>query len=128
MLILSTKYKSIKFSSLSFSLQIRRASQKLDVHSIKFIRLARSAKLSSSSSFLKSFTFFKNQPLGPSRSLSSSGCAFLRADISREPYEEEKTQFSLLFLNQGLSSKELTKLRSNLKSLGVTFTHIPTRL
>ena len=91
---------------------------KTDVHSHKFIRLARSAKLSNLS-FLKDFTFFKdNKP----SSLSSHVSPFrfeTRACLS--------SQNLLLFLNQGLSAKELTKLRFNLKILGISFTHIPTR-
>ena len=87
---------------------------KTDVHSHKFIRLARSAKLSNLS-FLKDFTFFKdNKPSSLSSHVSPT-----RACLS--------SQNLLLFLNQGLSAKELTKLRFNLKILGISFTHIPTR-
>ncbi len=87
---------------------------KIDVHSNKFIRLARSAKLANLS-FLKDFTFFKdiNHNSLSSHVLPTSACL--------------SSQNLLLFLNQGLSAKELTKLRFNLKNLGISFTHIPTR-
>lgn len=86
---------------------------KIDIHSHKFIRLARSAKLANLS-FLKDFTFFKEFN---AISLNEKNLSFNVLPKSN----------LLLFLNQGLSAKELTKLRFNLKSLGITFTHIPTR-
>ncbi len=87
---------------------------KIDVHSHKFIRLARSAKLANLS-FLKDFTFFKDNNSSSLSSHVSPSSACL------------SSQNLLLFLNQGLSAKELTKLRFNLKNLGISFTHIPTR-
>jgi hypothetical protein len=86
-----------------------------DVHSTKYIRYARSAKLANLSSFLKGFTYFKN----------------INNQITLEKnylnYNKNLKSMSLLFLNQGLSSKELNKLRSNLKNVGITLTHLPTR-
>lgn len=87
---------------------------KIDVHSHKFIRLARSAKLANLS-FLKDFTFFKDH---------NSSSLFSHVLSSRACFSSQNL---LLFLNQGLSAKELTLLRFNLKNLGISFTHIPTR-
>lgn len=100
-----------------FSTQTKlNSSDKIDIHSHKFIRLARSAKLANLS-FLKDFTFFKE--FGGSETTLSN-----EKNLSFNVLPKSNL---LLFLNQGLSAKELTKLRFNLKSLGITFTHIPTR-
>jgi hypothetical protein len=42
----------------------------------------------------------------------------------RVPYQQS---LSLLFLNQGLKSDDLAKLRSNLRLLGLNVTHVPAR-
>jgi hypothetical protein len=91
MLFLSTQ---IKFNSFN----------KINIHSNKFLRYARFAKLSNLPCNLKSFTFFK--------------------DKDKKFLSNTKL---LLFLNQGLSTNELDKLRFNLKNLGITFTNLPTR-
>lgn len=76
----------------------------LNTHSEKFIRLARFAKLSKISS-LQSFTFFNNQ----------------------EKKSSKKKEICLLFLNQGLITKDFFKLRSFFKMFGLQVTQIPSR-
>lgn len=97
----------------------KKSVSKIDIHSAKYTRLNRSSKLANFSSFFKSFTYFK--PLVGT----NSDCFFNQEQSSN--FLLPKTQFLLLFLNQGLSSKELVLLRSNFKKLGISFTHIPTR-
>jgi hypothetical protein len=90
-------------------------SSKTQVHSNKFIRLARSAKLSTNLSILQNFSYNKKY----NENLPFHSKSILKKDF--------KTQYALLFLNQGLTSKEINKLRFNLKPLGINLTYLPTR-
>lgn len=79
---------------------VKSGKRKIKVHSEKFFRLARLAKIANISSSLKNFTPFHRK-------------------------SNQHSHLSLLFLNQGLSSKEQNLLRSYLKLLGIHLTHFP---
>jgi hypothetical protein len=107
MIILLTK---IKYKHLN----------KINIHSDKFIRIARGAKIANLTPHLKSFTFFKKN-----QETSSLGSSIGKKDSSKLEFGNKGPY--LFFLNQGLTTDDLTKLRSNLKNLGINITHIPTR-
>jgi hypothetical protein len=77
----------------------------LNQYSIKKnIHKARIIKLADKSVYLKNFTYFKKNINNLS-----------------------KNQYTLLFLNQGLSSHNLSQLRFNLKPFGICLSQLPIR-
>ena len=115
----------------------------VNVHSDKFIRLSRSAKLAKISPSFKEFTFFKSPKiLTQHNKLNLNTKRNSSADLTknesnckgdglpqpgRVTASRRNNQLSLLFLNQGLESSDLIKLRWYLKFLGINITQIPSR-
>lgn len=106
------------------------AIQPKDVHSIKFTRYTRSAKLANLAYDLKNFTFFKEKEKEEEiefNKTEKNKIKNLKSINITNSIKRYPSGLTLLFLNQGLVSTELLKLRSHLKFLGITLTHLPTR-
>lgn len=97
--------------------QLLADSVRINVHSDKFLRLARIAKIANISSSLKKFSPFRTKKniSFDNKYKKINGCHLVGG----------RANLSLLFLNQGLSSKEQNLLRCNLKLLGINLTQIP---
>lgn len=111
--------KKPSFMMLFFSTQILFSSHfnTVNIYSDKFIRLSRSAKLAKISPNFQKFTYFAQQDNISLSSLSKK----------KESELNHSSNLSLLFLNQGLRSADLIKLRWYLKLLGINITQIPSR-
>lgn len=107
----------------------------IDIHSERSIRLARGAKLanifSSNSSLDQAKQAANTQTRRPASSFkdltffgSGDGPRSGPSSYAGAPHQQS---LSLLFLNQGLKSDDLVKLRSGLRLLGLNVTHVPAR-
>lgn len=101
----------------------------------RFIRLARGAKLAnvfnsttSAPDWLRKTDMQVRRPASSFKDLtffgSSGGPSSGPSSYAGAPHQQS---LSLLFLNQGLKSDDLAKLRSNLRLLGLNVTHVPAR-
>lgn len=134
----SSNLQALPLVTPSVSCSAGKAKHKIDIdiHSERSIRLARSAKManifSSNSTISSATAAHVASPASSLRDLTFFGSgqplSYAGADgFGSKTQTLQRQSLSLLFLNQGLSSAELAKLRSSLRLLGLNITHVPAR-